>query len=495
MKQQFYSLCNAAIAVLLFTFVFGQNLQAQEDETIYFEITKLKSGEDFWDVENEIVKPFVQERIKQKNLLAWVLYKVKYPNVEEAEYDYVVMEVVNNFDHLNLGRKESMGIAATVWPDTDLQPIIERFDAGAENMGSEVFVLRGEAVEGGPDKGSPRKYVQVNHMKVAEANSAAYANMEIEIFKPIHQERAKNGTMSEWLLCQRILPYGSEWDNNFITMDFYENWSDIAHRGGGLFEKVHPDKDPEAIWKKMSKLRELRRAETWEIVMVVDEPAKEVQYDVVKEGTGDSPMRGHEVKYRGKIMNTEGETLVSSDMLGFDFYHTVGSDPNARHFDKGLLNMKKGGITTMTFPAETQDKLTSAMMGGETAVIKVEMVDFGDAKPDGAAMLQRKIKAHGLSTAKAKYQKLQSDNSKGYVFREDKMNSLGYQLLEKGMTDAAIWVFKMNTKLYPKSWNACDSLADGYRAAGNYAKAKHCYKMALEINPEFTAAKNKLEKL
>ncbi len=494
MKQQFYSLCKAAVAVLVFTFVFGQSLQAQENETIYLEITKLKSGDDFMDVENEIVKPFVQERIKQGNLMAWVLYKVMYPRMENAEYDYVAMEVVNNFDHLNISQKEAMGMAANVWPDTDLQPIVKRYDDSAENVGSEVFVLRDEAVEGGPEKGSPRKYVQVNHMKVSEANSRAYAKMESEIFKPVHQDRAKNGTMSEWLLCQRILPYGSEWDNNFITMDFYENWSDMVS-GGGDFKKVHPNKDPGAIWEKMSKLRELRRAETWEIVMVVNKPAEEVTYNVVKEGSGDSPMRGHEVTYRGNIMNSEGETMVSSEILGFDFYHTIGSDPNARHLDKCLLQMKKGGTMTMTLPPDAQDKVTKSMMDGENAVIKVEMVDFGEAKPDGAAMLQRKIEAHGLSTAKAKYQKLQSDNSKGYVFREDKMNMLGYQLLEKGMTDAAIWVFETNTKLYPKSWNACDSLADGYRAVGNYAKAKHCYKMALAINPDFQAAKNKLEKL
>ena len=494
MKQQSFSFPGAVIAVLLFAFVFGQELMAQ-DETIYFEITKLKSGEGFMDVQQEIVQPFVQERIKMGNQLAWVLFKVMYPNVEEAEYDYVAMSVFNDFDHLHLGEKAAYGIASTVWEGMDLKPIVKRFDAAAENMGSEVFVSRDEAVPGGPDKGSPRNFVQVNHMKVSEANSSAYAKMESEIFKPIHQERAKNGKMSEWLLCQRILPYGSEWDNNFITMDFYENWSDMAGMGGGLFEKVHPDKDPETIWAKMSKMRELRRSETWEFVMAVNKPAEPVTYTVVKEGSGDSPMRGHEVTYSGKLMNKAGETLFSSDNLGFDFHQIIGSDPSARHLDKGLLQMKKGGIMTMTFPPDAQDKAMKAMFEGKEGVVKVEMVDFGEAKPDGATMLENTIREDGLDAAKAKYKKLQSSNPMGYVFREDKMNILGYTLLEDGMTDAALYVFELNTKNYPKSWNACDSLADGYRASGNHAKAKHCYEMALKINPEFQAAKNKLEKL
>ena len=187
--------------------------------------------------------------------------------------------------------------------------------------------------------------------------------------------------------------------------------------------------------------------------------------------------------------------MISSEGLGFDFYHTIGSEHVSRHLDKGLLQMKKGGIRTMTVPPDAQDKGMKSMLNGETAVVKVEMVAFGEAKPDGAAMLKNKIMKYGLSEAKAKYQKLQSDNPKGYVFREDKMNMLGYQLLGEGKTAAAIYVFKLNTKNYPQSWNACDSLADGYRAAGNYANAKHCYKMALEINPDFAAAKNKMDKL
>ncbi|MEO1260836.1 MAG: hypothetical protein AAFZ15_18705 [Bacteroidota bacterium] len=494
MKTQIRSLRNVMVFALLSVFVFGQDLLAQ-DEPMYFEITKLKSGEDFWNVQQEIVKPFIQERIKRGNLRAWVLYQVMYPNVEEAAYDYVAMSVFDHFDHVNLSDEKVGAMAATVWPGFDINTLYQRFDKAAENVGSEIFMIRGEAVPGGPEKGAARQYVQVNHMKVAEGNSSAYVKMENDIFKPIHQKRAENGTMAEWLLFQRVMPRGTDWDNNFITMDFYTNWNDIMNWDGELFQQVHPDINADQTWSKMSSLRELTRSETWKIVMTVNQPAEAVTYETIEEGSGDSPMRGHEVTYRGTIMNAAGETIVSSDILGFDFYHTIGSDPNARHFDKGLLNMKKGGVAKIMMPASAQDANMQNMLGGKDAIVKVEMVNFGEAKPDGAAMLKRKIMAHGLSTAKAKYQKLQSDNSKGYVFREDKMNMLGYQLLGEGKTHEAIWVFELNTRNYPKSWNACDSLADAYHAAGNHPKAKHCYQMALKINPDFKAAKDKLAEL
>lgn len=496
MKTAFLSVRNAVAALLLLAFAYGQNLFAQEaPPTIYFEITNLKSqGDDFMDVQEEIVKPFVQERIKQGNQRAWALFRVMYPNQENAEYDYVALNVFNNFDHLHMGRENMYGIASSVWPKADLDKIVDRFDASAEDMGSQVFVLVADAVPGPPDKDNMPQIVRVNHMKVSEANSGNYAQMEQEIFMPLHQASVKAGTMSDWLLLQRIMPYGSEWDNTYLTMDMFSKWGDIAAPGPD-FATVHPGKDADATWDKMAKLRELRRGEVWELVASAMEPAQPTVYKTVKEGTGPSPKMGDEVAYHGKVMNEAGESLFNTADLGFHFYHTIGSDTYNRYFDAGLLQMKKGGIMTMTIPADQQDKGLRGTLNGKTAVLKVELVDFSDPAPDGAAMLDRKIKEHGLDVAMAKYEKLASSNPKGYAFHEDKMNRLGYQLLEDGMVDESIWVFELNTKLYPKSWNTCDSLADAYAAKGDKAMARKCYEMALQINPDFAASREKLAAL
>ncbi len=82
MKLLFFSLRNATIVVLLFTFIFGSNLQAQDEpSTVYLHITKLKKlNDDLMDVEEQIMKPYVQERIKQGNQLMHLLFRVHYPN-------------------------------------------------------------------------------------------------------------------------------------------------------------------------------------------------------------------------------------------------------------------------------------------------------------------------------------------------------------------------------------------------------------------------------
>jgi predicted alpha/beta superfamily hydrolase len=80
------------------------------------------------------------------------------------------------------------------------------------------------------------------------------------------------------------------------------------------------------------------------------------------------------------------------------------------------------------------------------------------------------------------------------------VNRLGYQLLESGKAALANIVFRRNTELYPESFNACDSLADGLIAAGDSAGALAQLRKALELSkkkgvPLAEETRKKLEKL
>jgi len=64
------------------------------------------------------------------------------------------------------------------------------------------------------------------------------------------------------------------------------------------------------------------------------------------------------------------------------------------------------------------------------------------------------------------------------------VNNLGYQLLNGGKIDDAMEVFNKNTELYPNSWNAWDSLAEGYMNKGDKQLAIQYYTKALVMAPE-----------
>ncbi len=67
------------------------------------------------------------------------------------------------------------------------------------------------------------------------------------------------------------------------------------------------------------------------------------------------------------------------------------------------------------------------------------------------------------------------------VLRKSSLNSLGYRLLSAGKNADAVAAFEQEVRDYPSSANAYDSLADGYLAAGNEAKALECSEKVLEL--------------
>ena len=78
------------------------------------------------------------------------------------------------------------------------------------------------------------------------------------------------------------------------------------------------------------------------------------------------------------------------------------------------------------------------------------------------------------------------------------MNWLGYDLLRAGFAghlQKALEVFRINTLLYPKSFNVYDSYAEALLKSGKKDASILMYKKSLILNPENKGAKEALGKL
>ncbi len=79
---------------------------------------------------------------------------------------------------------------------------------------------------------------------------------------------------------------------------------------------------------------------------------------------------------------------------------------------------------------------------------------------------------------------------------EQLVNSMDYSLLyELREVDKAIGLFKLNVSLYPKSFNAYNSLAESYLVKGDRALAVRNYETSLQLNSGNQKAKDQLQKL
>jgi tetratricopeptide (TPR) repeat protein len=67
---------------------------------------------------------------------------------------------------------------------------------------------------------------------------------------------------------------------------------------------------------------------------------------------------------------------------------------------------------------------------------------------------------------------------------ESGINSFGYNTLGQGKEKEALRIFKLNTELYPNSFNTWDSYGECLLILGEKAKGVKAYKKSLELNPK-----------
>jgi CubicO group peptidase (beta-lactamase class C family) len=102
---------------------------------------------------------------------------------------------------------------------------------------------------------------------------------------------------------------------------------------------------------------------------------------------------------------------------------------------------------------------------------------------------------HGVEAAITQYRELKSAKPDTYNFDEGALNQLGYMLLEKDRKSDAIAIFKLNVEEYPKSGNACDSLAEAYAKDGQKQQAIVYYRKSFELDPKNQNAADKKKEL
>ncbi|MCB4806904.1 thioredoxin family protein [Tamlana sp. 62-3] len=75
------------------------------------------------------------------------------------------------------------------------------------------------------------------------------------------------------------------------------------------------------------------------------------------------------------------------------------------------------------------------------------------------------------------------------------LNTYGYSLLRSGETEKALFVFKLNSQIYPYKYNVYDSLGEAYFKTENYTEALKNYYKVLSLKPDNENASIMIEKI
>jgi tetratricopeptide (TPR) repeat protein len=119
-------------------------------------------------------------------------------------------------------------------------------------------------------------------------------------------------------------------------------------------------------------------------------------------------------------------------------------------------------------------------------------LNFSEKDPviDPMAHLRNLFMAGKLDEVEAEAKKMVTNPRYRYVDFEGQINRSGYNLLNQKQNDGALFVFELNTKLYPKSANVWDSLAEAYWRLKKTDKAIEYYNKAITLDPNGVTGQN-----
>jgi len=100
-----------------------------------------------------------------------------------------------------------------------------------------------------------------------------------------------------------------------------------------------------------------------------------------------------------------------------------------------------------------------------------------------ANYLDRLIVEKGLDTLRLKEKEL-APRLAEFVLGSRELNTLGYVKLRANQIEKAIYIFELNTKIFPYKYNVYDSLGEAFYLSRNYAEALKNYSKVLRLKPE-----------
>ena len=100
-----------------------------------------------------------------------------------------------------------------------------------------------------------------------------------------------------------------------------------------------------------------------------------------------------------------------------------------------------------------------------------------------------------LDMVESAAKKMVADPRYKFVDFESKINRSGYDLINNNQLESALYVFELNTKLFPASANVWDSLAEANWKSKNKEKAIEFYNKAIALDPDGVTGANAREML
>lgn len=237
MKNYLFTL----ILIFSFTFIYSQE-QTVSNNATYITVDYIKTvpGKNYNEILNEKWKKLAEKRIKDGTIVGWDAWW-NMNSTDESNHDIMLVTLLKDIDSIGAGA----GILKA-FPEMTQEEVVE-FNKKNREARKIVNSTIYKVVDNYFKQDSVPNIAVINYMKVKHGDEFEYEKMEKE-YKLSVESSPKAG----WAVHKRVDRVGTNLNNNYITVDFYNKMSDIMLERAPSFEMSKEEKEEH---DKIEKLR------------------------------------------------------------------------------------------------------------------------------------------------------------------------------------------------------------------------------------------------
>ncbi len=209
---------------------------------------------------------------KAGKLHDWSLAEMVSPSGANNEYDFVCRNAYRGIEALSASFEGSF--MPENWKSllsAEEIALVNRTEEIRTLVKTEIWSTEQASVLWAADADTKAKIFVFNYFTLPEGKSADnHTQMEMDIWRPVHAARMKDGHLKGWLVLnmEMPLPYPESAPYQCATVDAYADLKQLlAPTGGNYVKKIHPNKTQAEVWKQTADAATLVKAD---VRMMVD---------------------------------------------------------------------------------------------------------------------------------------------------------------------------------------------------------------------------------
>lgn len=228
------------LAILFLCSVFwAVSVRAQNDQYTVFEFIKVENDQIFDYLEHtNMMEKVYRQALNDNEISGWDFWSIQ-SGADESAFQYIMVTYYQDPVKMMSGmdKNKMMKYTKIAYPHLNERQITEMFENSLAMRDMPMRLYMREIVSTDDDfQMKPGVLASFDLMKAGEGKFDQYEKAEMEVFRPIHQNKIEQGVMGHWSFLRTALPLGSEAKSTHLTLNMYKDYMQFFN--GQAYEDI-----------------------------------------------------------------------------------------------------------------------------------------------------------------------------------------------------------------------------------------------------------------